>query len=111
MIHNKLVRDRIPEIINAKCETSVTHIADDEEFWKALKSKLKEEVEEFLAAENDEGLKEELADIQEVVNSILEFKRIDHETIELIRKAKLEKRGGFDKKIILEKTEEKGSRL
>jgi len=98
MKYNKLVRNGIPEIIKEKGKIPVTHIANDEEYWEKLKEKLKEETEEFLE-ESDE---EELADILEVVDAICEFKKINKEYLENLKKQKSEKRGGFKDKIILD---------
>ena len=100
MKYNKLIRDRIPEIIKEKGGRAITHIADDKEYWEKLKEKIKEEVEEFLAENN----KEELADILEVIYAICDFKEFDKEEIERIRKEKAEKRGGFKDKIILDES-------
>ena len=97
MKYNKLVRDKIPEIIKDKGEIPITHIANDEEYWEKLKEKLKEETEEFLEESNDE----ELADVLEVVDAICEFKKINKEDLEKIKKEKSEKQGGFKDKIIL----------
>ena len=102
MKYNKLVRDKIPEIIKQNNETQLTHIANDKEYWEKLKEKLLEETNEFLK----ESTEEELADILEVINSICEFKKIDKQKLEEIRKNKKEKRGGFDKKIILDEVED-----
>lgn len=100
MKHNKLVRDKIPKIIKQKAEVPITHIADDEEYWQKLKEKLKEEVDEFLK----NGDEEELADILEIIHAICDFKGIDKQKLELVRKNKAEERGGFKDKIILDET-------
>lgn len=101
MKYNKLVRDKIPEIIKNKGKNPVTHIADEEEYWIKLKEKLKEETEEFLKEDNEE----ELADILEVIENICYFKKINKEKLEDIRKSKAEKRGEFKKRIILERVD------
>jgi predicted house-cleaning noncanonical NTP pyrophosphatase (MazG superfamily) len=100
MKYNKLVRDKIPEIIKKKGVVPITHIAGDEEYWQKLKEKLLEEVDEFLK----DGNEEELADILEVIYAICDFKKIDKNKLELLRKKKAEQRGGFKNKIILDET-------
>jgi len=100
MKYNKLVRDKIPEIIKRKGVVLITHIADDSEYWQKLKEKLQEEVNEFLKENNEE----ELADILEVIYAICDFKNFDKEKLELLRKKKVEERGGFKDKIILDET-------
>ena len=49
MIYNKLVRDRIPEIIESKGGTCQTRILSDEEYAQKLDQKLGEELAEYLA--------------------------------------------------------------
>ncbi|MDA2936226.1 nucleoside triphosphate pyrophosphohydrolase [Patescibacteria group bacterium AH-259-L05] len=100
MKYNKLVRDKIPEIIKNKGVAPITHIADDEEYWQKLKEKFQEEVDEFLK----DGNEEELADILEVIYAICDFKNFDKEKLELLRKKKAEGRGGFRNKVILDET-------
>ena len=100
MKYNKLIRDKIPEIIKENGNMPIIHIADDKEYWEKLKEKLKEEVEEFI----EDSSKEELADILEVIYAINEFKRFDINEIEKIREKKAEKRGKFKKKIILDES-------
>lgn len=100
MEYNKLVRDRIPEIIRDNGGTPITHIADDKEYNIKLQEKLKEEVEEFLKDNN----KEELADILEVIYAICDFMKIDIQEVEFLRKDKAEKRGVFRNRIILDET-------
>lgn len=100
-VYNKLVRDKIPEIIESNNEKPVTRILSDEEAIKYLNAKLLEETNEYLADENIE----ELADILEVFHGILKAKNIKFEDVENIRIQKKNKRGGFDKKIFLEYVE------
>jgi len=93
----KLVRDKIPEIMIKKGETTVTYKAKDKEYSQRLREKLKEELLEFL--ESDET--EELADILEVMYAICEDKWISMEDVEKIRKKKKEEKWWFEKRIIL----------
>jgi predicted house-cleaning noncanonical NTP pyrophosphatase (MazG superfamily) len=102
MKYNKLVRDKIPEIIKSKGAVPISHIANDEEYRQKLKEKLQEEVDEFLKDSNQE----ELADILEVIYALCEFEDIDFNQLELLRKDKSQKRGGFKDKIILDETKE-----
>jgi len=94
----KLVRDNIPDIIKADNATPVFHTADAEEYWVALKKKLSEEIQEFLEDESEE----ELADILEVLEAVYAFKQLDKESVEKNRVNKKSKRGGFEKRIILD---------
>lgn len=100
MKYNKLVRDNIPEIIESKGEQAVTHIATDAEYWEKLKEKLVEEVKEFSEAESIE----ELADVLEVLDAIVAYKKFAPEDIEKTKSGKAQKRGKFDKRIILEES-------
>lgn len=97
--YNKLVRDKIPEIIKESGGKPTVHIANKREHWRFLKQKLKEEVDEFLKKSN----KEELADILELIYAISDFKKLGRKELEKIRKGKEKKRGGFKKRIILDK--------
>ncbi len=120
MKYNKLVRDKIPDIIMSKGEKAITHIANNEEFSKKLNDKLLEEVNEYLKNPSTE----ELADILEVIRAICDNKNItiddvknpaisvfEHARektfsrhIEAVRKKKLLERGGFSKRLILDET-------
>ena len=101
-IFDKLVRDKIPEIVVSHYKKIPDiYIADDKEYYQRLKNKLLEEVAEFL---KDDNL-EELADVTEVIHAICKSKGHTLDDLETCRKEKAEKRGGFDKKIILKSVE------
>lgn len=97
-IYNKLVRDNIPEVIKSNNEVPITRILSDDEYKKCLDIKLLEEVNEYL---KDDNL-EEIADVMEVIYSILKYKNIRFNELEKVIKGKREKKGSFDKKIFLE---------
>lgn len=103
-IYNKLVRDKIPEIINKDNRKPITRVLNNEEYLSELNKKLQEEMKEYLEDNNIE----ELADIVEVVYGILNAKNVKLEEFENIRKAKVDKRGAFQEKIFLEKVIEDG---
>jgi len=97
MIYNKLVRDKIPEIIKKQGETPSIRVLSKEEFTHALEQKLDEETAEFHREKN----LEELADILEVVYSLAENIGGTKEDLLLIYEQKHEKRGGFRDRIFL----------
>lgn len=95
--YNKLVRDKIPEIIRASGQKPITRILDKAEYLQELIKKLKEELAEFEA----EPSTEELADIQEVVIAIREAFSININELEDARHQKAAKNGRFSKRIYL----------
>lgn len=98
---NKLVRDRIPEIISEKGGTPEYKILDNDDYIKMLDDKLLEECNEVLKATNKNDKIEELADLLEVIRAISKSLDTNFETIEEVRLSKKAKRGGFDSKIFL----------
>ena len=93
--YNKLVRDKIPEILDGKGISYEKRIASSEEYRAELIKKLNEETQEFLEA-GDVG---ELADVIEVVEALKKLP--EYEDVEIIRQQKKQERGSFDGKIIL----------
>ena len=102
IIHEKLVRDRIPEIIENAGKRCRIRILEEEEYLAALDAKLLEELAEYQA---DKSM-EELADLLEVMMAIAEARGHSFAEVEAIRREKAEKRGGFRQRIWLEAVEE-----
>ena len=100
-VHNKLVRDKIPRIIEKDGKNCVTHILPDEEYIAALETKLNEEVTEYQADKN----LEEMADVLEVLQAICVARGYSLDELEAMRKKKADERGGFKQKIYLEYVE------
>ncbi len=94
----KIVRDKMPEYIASTGKPSKWHVAGDEEYWVGLKNKLKEEVDEFYKLET----MGELADIEELLHAIRQFKKFSKKDIEVIRQEKKRKKGAYKKRIYLE---------
>ena len=104
--YNKLVRDRIPEIIEGNGEKPVIRILDEVEYKTELETKLNEEYHEVLGTTTSEERIEELADMVEIISAlaVLEGKTLD-DVVEVAKQKSL-KRGGFEKRIFLERVDE-----
>ena len=94
---NKLVRDKIPEIIKADGKECETRVLDDKEYLLSLNKKLDEELREYYETESID----ELADMAEVIFAIVEQYGMSIQEFERLRLSKREKRGGFDQKLFL----------
>lgn len=101
-IYNKLVRDKIPNIIKEKGETPVVKILDEIEYKKELEKKLFEEYKEVIEANGDDRV-EELADMIEVIKALANLESKSLNDIIAIADKKSEKRGAFEERIFLEK--------
>ena len=98
----KLVRDKIPSIIESQGQKpNTTIVENDLEYYNFLKTKLNEEVLEFQQSTDSINEKEELADILEVIDAICDFKKIDKEELQKIKLKKFNERGGFKNRIVL----------
>jgi predicted house-cleaning noncanonical NTP pyrophosphatase (MazG superfamily) len=102
--HNKLVRDRIPEIIAAERRAYAIEIMGDVEYRQALLAKLVEEAQEAAEAEPGE-LAKELADLYEVIEALMIAFGLDKDAILAVQQKRHDERGGFEKRIILLWTE------
>ncbi len=100
--YNKLVRDRIPGIIEASGKTCVIEILSDETYLEMLDKKLDEELSEYHKDQNIE----ELADLLEVIRACAVARGYSAEELEQVRADKAAKRGGFEKKILLKEVTE-----
>ena len=96
-VYNKLVRDRIPEIIAGNGGECETRILDRDEYRRALREKLREEVAEY----EKDGTLEELADIMEVVRALAAADGADAGELEAVRARKAGERGGFENRVFL----------
>ena len=100
--YNKLVRDNIPQIIKESGKECNIHILSNDQFKIELKKKLVEEANELLHAKNYEESIEELADIYEVLETILIEEKYDLLDIKKKRIQKNMSKGSFEEKIFLE---------
>ena len=96
-VHNKLVRDRIPEIIEASGKRCRIKALDENDYLNALDAKLSEELQEYL---QDKSM-EELADLLEVIRAVITARGSTYEQVEALRMAKAEKRGAFNNRVWL----------
>lgn len=100
--YQKLVRDRIPEIIEAAGKKPITHILATDEYLFELDRKLNEECAEY----QESKALEELADMLEVMYAIAEARGYSIAELEQVRAAKAAERGAFQKRIYLDAVEE-----
>ena len=97
MKYHKLVRDRIPEIIEASGKTCKVEILSDEEYLRMVDAKLDEELAEYHKDQNID----ELADLMEVIYAAAIARGYTPERLDQVRAEKAVKRGGFQKRILL----------
>jgi len=102
--YKKLVRDKVPEIIEGNGEVPVTRILhDEEEYTAALIAKTGEESQELANATTLEERVEELADLEKLVQILKQ--RFGADKVDAASMKKEKERGGFEKRIFLEHTE------
>ena len=95
--YNKLIRDQIPQIIEASGKQCVCEVLSESEYLEMLDAKLTEELAEYQESKS----MEELADLLEVIRAVALARGSSIEEVEKIRTAKAAKRGGFEKRLLL----------
>ena len=96
-VYNKLVRDRIPELIASSGKTCVTEVLSQEAYIQALDAKLNEELAEYQQSKS----LEELADLLEVMGAVVKARGYTWDDLTRVRKEKRAQRGAFDQRIFL----------
>lgn len=99
--YHKLVRDRIPEIIEADGKICKYEVLPDDMYLNLLEEKLNEELVEYQESKS----LEELADLLEVMQSVVKARGWTWEQLEQIRRTKAQSRGGFEKKLLLKEVD------
>lgn len=108
VFYNKLVRDRIPEVIKKAGGLAEFKELSPEEFKKELLLKVGEEASGLLNAESKEKLASEIADIYAVLDEIKKLEGVSQEDIDEAMRKNFEKKGGFDKRLFLVWSEDTG---
>jgi len=99
--YNKLIRDKIPQIIKNNGKTTTTRILPEDEYITEICKKTQEELTEYLEADTKAHKLEELSDLLELINALAEYEGTTLEEINNIRKKKAEERGGFSDRVFL----------
>lgn len=105
-VYQKLVRDRIPDIVRADGGAPTVKTLDDAAFENALRVKLVEEAQEAVAAKDEAEIKKELADLREIIQTLCRLHGFSEQAILDEQKRRRDERGGFDNRIWLESIEE-----
>ncbi len=104
-IYNKLVRDRVPQIIKKNGDGCVVKRLNQKEFKLEALKKVVEEANELLDAKDSRvEMIKELADIQEIIDAVMDSHKISKKEIMKEKRERKKQRGGFEKKIFLIET-------
>lgn len=109
--YNKLVRDKIPQIIAGEGKKAQTSILDNNRYAIALKHKMVEEARELVNAHSRKDILNELADLDELIRATAIHHGITAAELEQARLHKVTERGGFMQKIFLHQVEESSASL
>jgi len=95
--YNKLVRDKIPQLIEGSGRNYNSRVLDEKEYFDALIDKVIEEIEEYRIS----GLEEEIADVYEALDCLVELKEYEPMHLDYLQLIRKEARGSFKEKILL----------
>lgn len=99
--YNKLIRDRIPEIIQNDNKTCIVEVLDEPRFIVELNKKLIEESMELNEASNRDAIINELADVQEIIDAIKGYYEISDGEVREKQHKKAQTNGRFEKRFYL----------
>ena len=102
IVYDKLIRDKIPEIIEQSGKKCIVEVMDNDTYIDYLDQKLNEELAEY---QQDKSI-EELADLLEVMYAVVVARGYSVAELERIRLEKSEKRGAFEKRLLLKSVSE-----
>jgi len=105
-VHNKLVRDHIPAMIEKDGKRYRSRILDHQQFIFELKRKVYEELDEYAQANREEEIIEELADLVEVIQTMAEYHGVTMQEVEKVRKQKAKWKGRFKDRVFLIEAED-----
>ena len=103
--YDKLIRDRIPEIMDRDGVRYEVDELESDAYREALAAKVVEEAEELRAASAREDVVKELADVLEVLEAVMRVEGIDMGEVRSVQAARREARGGFERRLRLRWTE------
>lgn len=100
--YKKLVRDRIPQLIEESGRKCTYRVLNDDEYFDALVNKVIEEIEEYRVSRKEE----ELSDVYEALDCLVKFKEYEPMHLDYLRLIRREARGSYIKKILLEEVDD-----
>lgn len=103
--YNKLIRDRILEIIEEAGEKPYSRILNKKEYLKEIKRKVLEESRELIKAKTKKEIINEITDIQELIDVLISELKLTRSQLQKLQKIKNKKKGGFKKRLFLIRTE------
>ncbi len=106
IVYNKLIRDKIPEVIERAGKEFKTRVLNDEEYIEKVLEKINEETQELIEAKGREEIINEIADVYEVIEALMAVKNISADEVKFTKKSKCDKSGAFKEKLLLIEVDE-----